>query len=278
VKRRLSGLLFIATVLTTTIAGSLLAGANPFAGLAGFLAGLPFSVSLLAILGAHEMAHYLTSRRHGVKATWPLFIPAPFPPVGTFGALIRIKSIIPDRRVLLEIGVSGPVAGFLVALPLAAAGLAASQVEIVEAAGPGSGDGIYLGTSLVFLLLEKIVLGPLPENAQLYLHPVAFAAWFGFFVTAMNLIPIGQLDGGHVLYGIVGRRQRQVARILLFLFIPLGFFWPGWLFWGALLCFMGFAHPPLLDEEKRLGRRQKVLAWIALALLVLTFTPAPFTV
>jgi membrane-associated protease RseP (regulator of RpoE activity) len=278
VKRRLSGLLFVTTVLTTTIAGSLLAGANPFAGFAGFLAGLPFSVSLLAILGAHEMAHYLTSRRHGVKATWPLFIPAPFPPVGTFGALIRIKSIIPDRRVLLEIGVAGPVAGFLVALPLAAAGLAASQVEIVEAAGPGSGDGLYLGTSLVFLLLEKAVLGPLPENAQLYLHPVAFAAWFGFFVTAMNLVPVGQLDGGHVLYAVFGRRQRQVARVLLFLFIPLGFFWPGWLFWGALLCFMGFGHPPLLDDEKRLGMKQKILAWIALAVLVLTFTPAPFIV
>lgn len=277
-RRRLSGLLFVATVLTTTLAGSFLAGSNPFAGFSGFFAGLPFSAALLAILGAHEMAHYLTSRRHGVKATWPLFIPAPFPPVGTFGALIRIKSIIPDRRVLLEIGVAGPVAGFLVALPLAVAGLAASQVDIVEAAGPGNGDGLYLGTSLVFLLLEKVVLGPLPENAQLTLHPVAFAAWFGFFVTAMNLIPIGQLDGGHVLYAILGRRQRRVAKVLVLLFIPLGFFWPGWLFWGAIMCYMGFGHPPLLYEERRLRGRQKILGWIALAVLVLTFTPAPFIV
>jgi membrane-associated protease RseP (regulator of RpoE activity) len=278
VRRRLSGLLFVTTVLTTTIAGSLLAGDNPFSGLSGLLAGVPFAASLLAILGAHEMAHYLTSRHHGVKATWPLFIPAPLPPVGTFGAIIRIKSIIPDRRVLLEIGVAGPVAGFLVALPLAVLGLAASQVQTVETAGAGSGEGIYLGSSLVFLLLEKAVLGPLPENAQLYLHPVAFAAWFGFFVTAMNLIPIGQLDGGHVIYALFGRRQRMVARLLLLLFVPLGFLWPGWLFWGALMCFIGFGHPPLLDEERPLGGRQRALACLALAVLVLTFTPAPFIV
>jgi len=275
-RRRLSGLLFVTTLLTTMFAGSWLAGADPFSSPLGLLMGLPFAASLLAILGAHEVAHYLTSRRYGVKATWPLFIPAPFPPVGTFGALIKIKSIIPDRRVLLEIGVSGPLAGFLVALPLAAVGLAASRVEIVEAAGPGSGEIFHLGTSLVFLFMEKAVLGPLPENAHLYLHPVAFAAWFGFFVTAMNLIPIGQLDGGHVLYALFGRRQRAAARLLLFLFIPLGFVWPGWLFWGALMCFIGLGHPPLLDEAAPLGRRQKILGWIAAAILVLTFTPAPF--
>jgi membrane-associated protease RseP (regulator of RpoE activity) len=107
---------------------------------------------------------------------------------------------------------------------------------------------------------------------------VAFAAWFGFFVTAMNLIPIGQLDGGHVLYALFGRRQRTAARILLFLFIPLGFLWPGWLFWGALMCFVGFGHPPVLNENRPLDRRQKILAWCAAAVLLLTFTPAPFMI
>lgn len=270
---RLSVLLFLATLLTTMLAGSWLEGADALNDPLGLLKGLPFAASLLAILGAHEMGHYLTSRRHGVKATWPLFIPAPLPPVGTFGAIIRIRSAMPDRRALLEIGVAGPLAGFLVALPLAVGGLAASRIEFAETP---EGSGIYLGTCLAFVLLEKAVLGPLPENAQLFLHPVAFAAWFGFFVTAMNLLPIGQLDGGHVVYAFFNRHQKALSRLFLFLLVPLGFFWPGWLFWGGLMCFIGFSHPPVVIEERPLSLRQKVLGLLAVAVLVLTFTPAPF--
>lgn len=271
---RLSALLFTATVLTTTLAGSWLAGADPFSEPLGIFKGAPFAAALLAILGAHEMAHYLTARRYGVRATWPFFIPAPIPPVGTFGALIRIKSVIPDRRALIEIGSAGPLAGFLVALPMAIGGLLASHVEVPEPGGEGA--GIYLGTSLIFRLLEEVVLGRLPENAALILNPVAFAAWFGFFVTAMNLLPIGQLDGGHVLYALFGGRRKSLGRLFLLLLIPLGFFWPGWLFWGGLMCVIGFRHPPVLREDIPLGARQKVIGLLAAVVLTLTFLPAPF--
>jgi membrane-associated protease RseP (regulator of RpoE activity) len=276
VRRRLSGLLFLATLLTTTMAGSLMAGADPFSEPLGLLRGLPFSATLMTILGVHELAHYLTSRRHGVKATWPLFIPAPIPPVGTFGAIIRLRSVIPDRRALLEIGAAGPLAGFAAALPLAVVGIALSRVDVPLV--HEGGGGIALGGSLVFILLEKAVFGALPDGAHLFLHPVAFAAWFGFFVTAMNLLPIGQLDGGHVLYALFGRRHRKIAIIPLLLLIPLSILWPGWLFWGALMCLIGFRHPPVFHEGRPLARRQKLLALAALAVLVLTFTPAPFTI
>jgi membrane-associated protease RseP (regulator of RpoE activity) len=276
VRRRLSGLLFLATLLTTTMAGSWLAGADSFADPLGLIGGLPFSVSLMSILGVHELAHYFASRRHGVKATWPLFIPAPIPPVGTFGAIIRLRSVIPDRRALLEIGAAGPLAGFAAAVPLAVVGIALSRIEIPQVHEGGS--GIALGGSLVFLLLEKAVFGSLPDGAHLFLHPVAFAAWFGFFVTAMNLLPIGQLDGGHVLYALFGRRHRGIATLFLILLIPLSILWPGWLFWGALMCLIGFRHPPVFREGRPLARRQKLLALLALLVLVLTFTPAPFTI
>ncbi len=274
--QRIPVLLLVATVLTTTLAGCWLAGRDPFREPLGILAGVPFAAALLSILGAHEGAHYFASRRHGVKATWPLFIPAPIPPVGTFGAIIRIKSRIPDRRALLEIGAAGPLAGFAVALPLAVAGLASSRLEVAEAAGESG--GIYLGSSLVFMLLERALFGTLPDNVNLYLHPVAFAAWFGFFVTAMNLLPIGQLDGGHVLYALVGPRHRAMAKGALLLLIPLGFLWPGWFLWGALMCWIGLRHPPVVVEERPLTVRQRVTGFLAAAVFVLTFTPAPFMV
>ena len=265
---RLPLLLFGATVLTTTIAGSWLAGADVTTDPLALLKGLPFSAALLGILGAHECAHYLASRRHGVKATLPLFIPAPLPPVGTFGAIIRIKSRIPDRGALLEIGA---------ALPLAVIGLKLSELVSFTPSGGGEA-GFSLGSSLIFLLLEKAVLGERPGNVALILHPVAFAAWFGFFVTAMNLLPIGQLDGGHVLHALLRRGRAGFTRLLLFLLIPLGFFWPGWLFWGGLMCILGFRHPPVVSEAIPLGRRQKILGLLAAAVLALTFTPVPFII
>jgi membrane-associated protease RseP (regulator of RpoE activity) len=273
-------LLFLATVVTTLGAGSLMTGADPFADPAALLEGLPFSASLLVILGAHELSHYVTSHRHGVRAGLPLFIPAPTL-AGTFGAVIRIESSIPDRRSLLEIGVAGPLAGFLVALPIAVTGLKLSHVAVhAAAAGAGSAGGelgIGLGSSLLFALLERIVLGPLPPQASLVLHPVAFAAWIGFFVTAINLLPVGQLDGGHVLYALAGRRQEGLSRAVVLLLAPLGFLWWGWFLWGGMLLLMGLRHPPVLAEESPLGRRERVLGLIAGALLVLTLAPAPFT-
>lgn len=275
--------LFLATVVTTLGAGSLMAGADPFADPAALLDGVPFSAALLLILGAHEFSHYVTSRRHGVATTLPMFIPAPTL-AGTFGAVIRIESPIPDRRSLLEIGIAGPLAGFVAALPIAVAGLRLSRVAAPVAAatgagaGPGGGElGIGLGSSLLFTLLERAVLGPLPPGASLVLHPVAFAAWIGFFVTAINLLPVGQLDGGHVLYALAGRRQEGISRVVVLLLAPLGFLWWGWFLWGAMLLIMGLRHPPVLAAELPIGGREKLLGAVALALLALTLAPAPFT-
>jgi membrane-associated protease RseP (regulator of RpoE activity) len=257
----------------------MMAGADPIADPAALLEGVPFSASLLLILLAHEFSHYITSHRHGVRASLPMFIPGP-PLAGTFGAIIRIESPIPDRRSLLEIGMSGPLAGFLVALPLAVVGLKLSHVvaRTATAVAPVGGDiGVGLGSSLIFTLLERLVLGSVPPDASLVLHPVAFAAWIGFFVTALNLLPVGQLDGGHVLYALAGRRQEGISRGVLLLLAPLGFFWWGWFLWGGMLLLMGLRHPPVLEESSPLGTREKLLGAIAAALLALTLAPAPFT-
>ncbi|HEY6000158.1 MAG TPA: site-2 protease family protein [bacterium] len=269
-------LLFLTTVVTTLGAGAMLAGADPFADPAALLEGAPFSAALLLILGAHEGAHFLMSRRHGVRATLPLFLPAPTL-AGTFGAVIRIESPIPDRRSLLEIGLAGPLAGFLVALPLAVAGLGLSHVAAASVSASGRPEtGIGLGASLVFSLLERVVLGPLPGEASLVLHPIAFAAWIGFFVTAINLLPVGQLDGGHVLYALAGRRQETLSRAVVLALAPLGFLWWGWFLWGGMLLLMGLRHPPVVVEASPLGTRERVLGAVGAAMLVVTFVPAPF--
>jgi membrane-associated protease RseP (regulator of RpoE activity) len=271
-------LLFLGTVVTTLGAGALMAGADPFADPAALLEGVPFSASLLLILGAHEFSHYVTSRRHGVRATLPLFIPAPTI-AGTFGAVIRIESPIPDRRSLLEIGIAGPLAGFLVAVPIAVAGLRLSHVAAHVAGPAGGGAGtLGLGDSLVFALLERLVVGGVPPDASLVLHPVAFAAWIGFFVTAINLLPVGQLDGGHVLYALAGRRQEGISRAVVLLLAPLGFLWWGWFLWGGMLLLMGLRHPPVLAQESPLGGREKLLGLLAAVLLALTLAPAAFIV
>ncbi len=257
----------------------MLAGADPLADPAALLEGIPFSAALLTILLAHEFSHFITSHRHGVRASLPMFIPGP-PLAGTFGAIIRIESPIPDRRSLLEIGISGPLAGFIVALPLAVVGLKLSHVAVHSAtatAQAGGGMGVGLGDSLLFSLLERLVLGPLPQNASLVLHPVAFAAWIGFFVTAINLLPVGQLDGGHVLYALAGHRQEAISRTVLLVLAPLGFLWWGWFLWGGMLLLMGPRHPPVLAEGAPFGNRERLLGVIAAVLLLLTLAPAPFT-
>ena len=278
-RRRIPVLLFLATVVTTLGAGAMMAGADPFADPAALVEGIPFSASLLAILLAHEFSHYIISHRHGVRASLPLFIPAPTL-AGTFGAVIRIESPIPDRRSLLEIGIAGPLAGFLVALPVAVAGLKLSHIvahSTAAATGSDGGIGIGLGNSLLFALLERLVLGSLPQNVSLVLHPVAFAAWIGFFVTAINLLPVGQLDGGHVLYALAGHRQEGISRAVILVLAPLGFLWWGWFLWGGVLLLLGLRHPPVLAEGSPLGLRERALGVIAAVLLVLTLAPAPFS-
>lgn len=232
------------------------------------LAGLPFSVCLLGILLAHELGHYLACRFYRLDATLPFFLPAPTF-IGTFGAFIRIRSPIFTKQVLFDVGVAGPLAGFLLLLPVLGIGLAFSKVipGIAE-----RGDLIF-GTPLMLWLVEQAVFPGVPPS-DIYLHPVARAAWVGLFATALNLLPIGQLDGGHILYSFVGGRHRWLSRVFGAALIPIGYWWPGWLFLAVLLFLFGMRHPTIHDPSF-VGAGRRKLAALVLAVFVLSFTPAP---
>ncbi len=267
--------LFLLTVASTVVAGAFLDGADLTDDPWLFWRGLPFAASLLLILGIHEMAHFIVSRRHGLEVTLPFFIPAPTL-IGTMGAVIKIKSPILDRRALLDIGVSGPLAGFIVSLPLAAVGLSLSRVVPLA---PAAGESVALGSSLLFGFMTDIAFpGAGGADFQLVLHPVAFAAWVGMMVTALNLLPIGQLDGGHVIAALFGPAQRYISLAFLAALVPLGFLWQGWLVWAALLLIIGWRHrlPPNMYEP--LDARRRFLGFLCLFIFVLTFTPVPFAV
>jgi membrane-associated protease RseP (regulator of RpoE activity) len=264
-------LLFLATVLTTLFAGAMQRGANPLSDPGSIVLGVPFSFTLLSILGAHELGHYFTSRRLGINATLPYFIPFPHL-IGTFGAVIKIRSPMPDRRALVEVGAAGPFAGMIFAIPAVIIGLKLSEIiEISELAG-----GISLGNSFLFWLFSRITIGSIAEGYDVILHPVAFAGWIGFFVTAMNLLPMGQLDGGHIAYALFGKRHRPLALVFFVLLLLFGLRWMGWLFFGMMVMIMGLRHPPPLDDLTLLSPVHKYTSWIAFLLFVLTFTPVPF--
>jgi membrane-associated protease RseP (regulator of RpoE activity) len=266
-----NALLFIATIFTTLLAGALQQGAEVFRHPAELISGIPFSFTLMAILLTHEMGHYLTSRYHGVSATLPYFIPAPSI-IGTFGAFIRMTSPILNKRALLDIGASGPIAGFIVAIIAVAVGLNHSRVVEVSTL-----EGMKLGTPLIFSIISNLTIGPVPNDYDVLLHPIAFAGWIGMFVTALNLIPIGQLDGGHVVYAVLGRHHRTLSLLMVPILILLGIFgWPGWFIWAVLPLIFGINHPPVLDSDRPLGRSRQIIGWISLAIFILTFTPTPF--
>jgi membrane-associated protease RseP (regulator of RpoE activity) len=292
--------LFLATVATTLWAGFEL---SPLAEVAPTLpnvlrGGLPFAASLVSILFAHEMGHYLVARRHGVAATLPYFIPVPFG-AGTLGAVIRMRSAIPSRRAALDIAAAGPLAGFVLAVPLLVWGLARSEVRAVPAAPvasalvspfalvrallegrevlSGTATTQFFGDSLVTLGARLLVHGELAPGTDVFLHPVAFAAWLGLLVTTLNLVPLGQLDGGHVLYALLGRRAALMgSRLVSAGLLAAGIFlsW-NWLVWWLLTRFLiGLRHPPSLTEEP-LDPGRRAVAILSLALFVLTFVPVP---
>jgi membrane-associated protease RseP (regulator of RpoE activity) len=264
-------LLFIATIFTTLLAGALQQGIDVFQHPADLVRGIPFSFTLMAILLTHEMGHYLTSRYHGVGATLPYFIPSPTL-IGTFGAFIRMTSPIVNKRALLDIGASGPIAGFIVAIFAVAIGLHYST--IIETP---TMESMKLGTPLIFSLISQIVIGPVPDHYDVILHPIAFAGWIGLFVTALNLIPIGQLDGGHVVYAVLGPRHRMISLGMIPILFLLGIYgWPGWIIWAILPLIFGINHPPVMDSDSPLDRNRQIIGWISLAIFVLTFTPTPF--
>jgi membrane-associated protease RseP (regulator of RpoE activity) len=250
--------------------GSVHAGVDPLGGPFNLLHGLPFAVTLLAILFVHEMGHYLAARRCGVDVTLPYFIPAPTF-LGTFGAFIRIRARMTNRSALLEIGAAGPIAGFLVAVPAAWIGVLTSRVAPVS-----GGEGwVELGDSLLLSAIVHWVHGPLPPGQELFLSPVGLAAWAGILVTALNLLPLGQLDGGHIAYALFGRRGQWIGLMTIASMLVLSRFWPGWIIWCILPLVFGFRHPPPIDPERPLGTRHFVLGTVALFVLVLCFTPVP---
>jgi len=234
--------------------------------------GIPFSFALLLILGSHELGHYLTARRYGVDATLPYFLPIPHPLMGTMGAFIRIKSPIPNRRALVRLGVAGPLVGFLVSIPIVIIGLKLSRVTAVT---PGLGN-IAVGSSLLFGWLSQLFFPKLPPGQDVFLHPLASAGWLGFFVTALNLLPVGQLDGGHVAYVALGRFRKAFQFIALGIIAALGILWPGWILWGVLVLVLGMGHPPTQDEITPLRRSDWLLVAVAVAIFVLAFIPVPF--
>ncbi len=274
--RRYIPLLLLATTLcTTVIAGALYQGADLRNHSSELMLGLPFSISLLLILGTHELGHYIASRRHNVLTTWPLFIPAPpIPPmIGTFGAVIRIKSPITTKNALVDIGASGPLAGFVMACLVTYIGLRTSSVTpLLQGTG-----AMGFGSSLIFQGLTYLAIGPVPVGFDVFLSPVAFAGWIGFFVTAMNLLPLGQLDGGHVIYALLGERGRPISLMLVAVMAVLGYFaWPGWFIWAALITIIGLRHPPLADQRQPMDRRRRLTSIAAISVFILTFMPTPF--
>jgi len=239
-----------------------------------WLWGFSYSFSLLGILLVHEMGHFFACRRHGIAATLPHFIPAPTL-IGTFGAFIKIRSPFSSKNSLFDVGLAGPLAGFLAALPVIAIGIALSRVaDRGELAA-----GLTLGEPLVFKLFSWLLLGELPANSGLLVHPMAFAGWFGLLATAFNLFPIGQLDGGHILYAVLGRKKAYIAGVASIAILALLgiFFWQGWLFWALIVTVIGLRHPPIFEHE-RLDRKRKILAAVALLIFILCFTPSPLAV
>lgn len=262
-------ILFIVTFLSTLVAGTILAGGNPLRNPHDILMGLTFCVPLLSILGVHEIGHYTAAKRHRVAVTPPYFIPAPSL-IGTFGAFIKIRSPIPHRDALMDIGAAGPIAGALVAIPVLFVGLKMSAIR------PSAGlAGIPLGESLLFKALSYLVIGEIPKGYDIVLHPVAFAGWIGLLVTALNLLPSGQLDGGHIAYALFGGGYARMSRLVPYFLLPMGLLWSGWFVWAAMLFILGTRHPAPVYDEVPLSPGRRRIGIAAAILFLLCFTPNP---
>ena len=304
-------LLFGATLLSVLLAGALYGYAGPEPGNAGELlvglirslpAGIPFAASLLAILLAHEFGHYLAARFHKTAVTLPYFLPFPGSPFGTLGAFIQLKEPPKNRRVLLDIGLAGPLAGLAVAIPILLFGLAISQVTQLPSTTRLAANQVLEGNSILYLAGKFLVTGKLlPEpvsyggvgplvywlryfffglptpfgGLDVQLSPVAWAGWAGLLVTALNLIPAGQLDGGHLLYVLLGKRASRLLPYLIVALVGLGLVWTGWWLWAALIFFLGRTHAQPMDEITPLDATRKALAVFGLLVFLLTFTPVP---
>lgn len=290
-RRWLNGLLLLLTIVSTTFFGIM--HWLEFASQARLsvehlgwsslvIRGFWYSGTLLAILGCHELGHYLACRYYDVDASLPFFLPAPIM-TGTLGAFIRIREPIPSKRMLFDIGIAGPIAGFVVAVPALFMGLLMSTVvpsPPVEVVGFfGQSDALQLGEPPLFKLAGWLVAGHLGDGYTFNLHPVAFAAWFGMIATFLNLFPLGQLDGGHISYAVLGQRSSNVTIAAILGAVILTIFSPGLFVWTGLMILMlwrfGRHHPRTFDEAVPLDNSRKVLALLAVVIFLLCFTPAP---
>jgi len=247
---------------------------NPF----WLLHGWPFAATLLGILLAHELGHYFACRRYGIVASYPYFLPAPTL-IGTMGAFIRIQSPIVNRRALFDVGIAGPLVGFVLAVPTLAIGVAMSKL----APGVHDESAIVFGNPPLVWLIAKLYWPEVPVD-HLLLHPVGLAAWVGLFATALNLLPVGQLDGGHIVYALAAEKHRALSRGFLLALLFAGLIgvrhpdtiWPGWLFWGGILLLIGVRHPSVLDPGPPLDSSRRWVAIAGLVVFLLCFTPVPF--
>ncbi len=247
-------LLFVFTVASTWLTG-----------------GADYSVTLMVILLGHEMGHYLMSQKYGMKCSLPYFLPFPLSPFGTLGAVIRMESHLSSRKALFDTGAAGPLTGFCLSIPAIMIGLRLSEVV------PASEEGARLAAPLLFSFIQHLVMGRIAEGYEVMVHPIGYAGWVGLFVTSLNLLPVGQLDGGHVVYAVFGKRSRSFFFITLAVMIFITVFYnPGWLLLIVLIILFGFRHPAPLDDETPLDGRRKWMGGIVFAIFVLSFTPAPF--
>jgi membrane-associated protease RseP (regulator of RpoE activity) len=249
--------LFILTVASTLIGG-----------------GSAYSFGIILILLGHEMGHYFMSRRHGIKATLPFFLPFPLPPFGTLGAVIRMESTVSSRKALFDTGVAGPFTSLLLSIPAIVIGLRLSEVIPTSQIKEGA---LRLADPLLFSFIQRLVMGEVQEGYDILIHPIGYAGWVGLFVTALNLLPVGQLDGGHIAYALFGRKSRAIflIAIAIMAFITV-FYNPGWLLLLLLIILFGFRHPAPLDDQTPLDGKRKWMGGLAFLAFILSFTPAPF--
>lgn len=273
-------LLFGLTVVTTTWAGAAHQGVNLLREPERFGVGLPYSLGLLAILGVHELGHYFMARRHGIHVTPPYFIPVPMA-LGTFGAFIEMRSPVQDRRALFDVAVAGPLAGLAVAVPALLVGLRSSTVVPNIAAVEGMMGGTSVGSSVLFALLAKLSIGPTLEYGHvLQLSPLAFAGWLGLLVTALNLLPIGQLDGGHMSSAMFGRRTSgAIGSIAMWTLLLLAIFvWPGLTMWAILVFFIAGTSVPPLNDLTPLTPNRQWIGYATFGILASILAPLPHSV
>ena len=279
-------ILFLFTLLTTTFVGMSYYlnfasdfGRNPIpVRSALFLHGLWYSIPVLLILGAHEMGHYLLCRRYNVDASLPFFIPLPLMPTGTLGAVIKIREMFPTRTILFDIGVAGPIAGFVMLVPVLFWGVALSHVV----PDPHIQQGLEFGEPLLFRAVSWLIFGPIPNGQTLNAHPMVFAAWFGMLATALNLLPFGQMDGGHLTHATLQRHSTIISTVTVLGTAVMCLFSRSWLATTIVMLVMLFVvgprHPRVLDENEPLAPGRIAIAVFALVMLILCFTPIPLDV